>query len=147
MADLRHITIPNSVNFKIGDVVYTFVLCASYIINSDPKFNATGTGIRAGARILGKLESAKEGDTFTLDQADWKLLNEAFEAPAQGYIMPGLGSEDPKTGEFIPARIAGRTWLPYIDAVSDEATKTAPKVEAKQLNGADAKALTEAAQA
>jgi hypothetical protein len=143
MADLRHITIPKSINVRVGNALWSFVRSAEHIINTDPRFNATGAGIRAGARLMAKIEIANEGETAVTDQADWKLLHEGFEAPAAGYIPP-LMAADEKTGQVTPLNIPGRAFISYIDAVSDESTKSPPK-ETKSANGVEAKAPAEQA--
>jgi hypothetical protein len=64
------------------------------------------------------------------------MLNAAFESPAQAYI-PTLGRiVDGKMQELI---VPSRNFVSYLDAVSEEATKTKHEpVEPKSPNGAAA---------
>jgi hypothetical protein len=124
MAELRYLTIPKSVDVVVNSEPWSFVKSACYVVDGHRSFNETGTGVRAGARIIDKLQGRKEGDVVTFDEADWKLLNEAFETPAASYV-PVLEVDGPK-GQKIPWVVSPRTFIPYLDAVTDQATKKLP---------------------
>jgi hypothetical protein len=132
MAELRYLTIPKNVDVVVhlGTTrgAWSFVDSVAHVVDSHPIFNQSGQGIRAGIRILDKLKGRKEGEVVTLDEVDWKLLHEAFETSAAGFIPPltAPGAD----GVFRPMPLGARTFLPYIDAVSDEATKKVPDTHA-----------------
>jgi hypothetical protein len=146
MADLRHVTIPKSIQFMVNRAPWSFYRCVEHVIGSDQRFNSSGAGIRAGIRILGKIEGKPDGHTEPFDQADWKLLHDAMETPSAGWVFP-LGMKNEQTGVEVPLNVPGRTFLSYVDAVSEEATRKPPEKDAKSMNGVDAKPMPEAAQA
>jgi hypothetical protein len=128
MAELRYLTIPKSVDVFVEAVAWAFGKSAEHVVDCHPIFNQSGQGIRAGIRIIDKLKGRKEGEVVTLDEADWKLLHEAFETSAAGFIPP-LTAPGPD-GVYRPMVLGARAFLPYIDAVSDEATKKVPDTHA-----------------
>lgn len=128
MAELRYLTIPKNVDVYINRKPYEFVQCVIYVIDRHPVFSQTASGIRAAARIIGLLDGKKVGDVVVLDQADWSLLNQAFESP---FVAPNETSDlaliPPLVGDGgAKVFIAPRSFVPYLDAVSDEATKKIP---------------------
>lgn len=130
MADLRHIQIPTSVSITINKAQWSFLHCLTHVVDGHPSFNQTGTGVRAAARIMGLIVDKegkflkKEGDVLTLDQADWQMVHVAFETPSSGYV-PGPLTDDNGRLLCVPAR----SFVTYIEAVSDEATKALPKAK------------------
>jgi hypothetical protein len=106
--------------------VWTHVRSIGWVVNTAKQFNDTGQGIRASIRVLAEVEGKDAGDVVELEQDDWRLLHEAFEAPAQGFCPP------------LEQKIPGRMFLTYIDALSDEATKSKPKPKAEATNGVSA---------
>ena len=77
-----------------------------YLINTQEGFNKTGPGIRAGDRILKKLDGARNSEdeekSITIDEPDWTLLKKTSEEPPQGY-------------PFGPTRLL----LSFLDAIND----------------------------
>ena len=147
MAELRYLTIPKNIDVYVARQPYGFVMCAVYVIDRHPIFSQTGAGIRAAARIVGLIDGKKPGDVVVLDEQDWSLVHQAFEAP---YVAP---NETPDVA-FIPplgdekgikVLISPRRFTPYLNAVSDEATKKMPDSHVMQ-NGVPVP-LPEAAQA
>lgn len=139
MAALRYIQIPENLNIVVDEVVWSFVRCLVYVVDTHPSFNQTGSGVRVGARILELFDGKNEKDVVTLDQADWKMLETAFDTPAAGYI-PTINLNH-KDGRKEPYAVPGRAFLRYLDAVSDEATQKMP--QSKTANGVEVKAEVE----
>lgn len=137
MADLRYVKIPASVDVTVGENKWSFFATLCHVVDSHPSFNTTGTGVRAAARIVKLFDGKAVGDVVALDEADWKLLNGAFESPAAGYVPPLQRTLPDKTmQQFV---VPSRAFLPYIEAVSDEQTKKAS--EPKVINGAEEASL------
>jgi len=136
MANLRYILIPASVSVSVNQARWSFLHCFVHVIDRHPSFNQTGTGVRAAARVMALVTDnqgrflKKEGDVITLDQADWQMVQAAFEEPAAGYI-PGPLTDD----AGVPINVPARSFVTYIEAVSDEATKNHPAPTAVPLGG------------
>jgi len=140
MPDIRHITIPNSCSVVVDGAKWSFVRSLIYIGDAHPSC-ASGAALLNYARIRAKFESANEGDTVSLDEADWKIVHGLFQAPTAGYI-PGL-TMALKDGTVKPLDpVPPIVFVPYVQAVSEEATKKVPEV--KSVNGIDGKRLHEA---
>ena len=121
---LRYITIPENANIQIGDTPWSFANCVRHVVDSDPRFNENGVGIRAGVRILAQLQDKNTGDVITLDEGDWKMLHEAMEQPKNGLIPPLSLSKSDGTSE--PLTVPGRMFLQYLDCLRPEATEEKP---------------------
>lgn len=121
MAELRHITLQPDTNIRIDGKRLGHLQVILYILGNDQRFNRDAAGIRAKKRLRKLFEGKKAGEVVTTDEPDWRLLHEAFEHPTSGYFvklaMPG-------TNEAFD--VDGEVFLPYIDAMSDEATKKDP---------------------
>lgn len=135
MPDLRYLKIPKSVAVVVDGEHWSFVRCFTYIGDTHPAF-ASGAGLKDYVRVLAKLESAQEDDVVTLDEADMRLVQTALMSPPNGYI-PELTPNGVANGK--PFRLPPRTFITYVNAVSDDATKNPP--EAKEINGVAAKVL------
>jgi hypothetical protein len=148
MAELRYITIPADVPAEdispIDGEAWSWARCVEYVIHKDSRFNDNGEGIRAGAWILRQLKQVsdgktvwlkKAGDELPIDQPYWRLLHEAMEKPLQHFLdprwrcayLPPVHLPVPQADgsiAHVPAECPpGVTFLSYIDAVSDDATK------------------------
>lgn len=142
MAELRHVQIPKSIEFVVNGEKWTFAKCAAHVFDAHPLFSK-GSGVIAAARILSKIEAAKELEDVALDQSDWKLGHDAFESPATGYIFAlSVKKEDGSTEQVT---IPPRAFISYILAWSDETTRK-PHAQ-KSMNGTEVPALTVAATA
>jgi len=119
----RYITVPENANLVIGEMPWSFVQCVRHVVDTNPQFNETGVGIRAGVRILAQLQDALVGDTVVFDDGDWKLLSNTMEQPKQG-LVPAL-SITKSDGAPEPITIPGRLFLHYLDAL-ENATETKP---------------------
>jgi hypothetical protein len=120
MAELRYLTIPKSIAFVVNGEKWSWLLCLTYVGDMHP-LCAAGAGLRNYARVLMKFEGKKEGDVVALDEADWQLVRDIFESPPAGYIPQNLRDESKELIHLPP-----RVFLSYLEAVSDEATKTKP---------------------
>jgi len=78
-----------------------------YCITHDTRFNSSGAGIRASARMEAVLLADEKGSApwYRFSEGDWKLLCEALESPQP---MPG--------SHAFPVMPARRL-LPMIDAI------------------------------
>jgi hypothetical protein len=121
MAELRHITLQPDTNIRIDGKKLGHLQVILYILANDQRFNRDATGIRAKKRLRKLFDGKKAGDVVTTDEPDWRLLHEAFEHPTNGYFMK---LSMPGTSEAFD--VDGEVFLPYIDAMSDEATKKDP---------------------
>lgn len=129
MGQLRYVTIPEHAQVVLNSEPWSFIQCFTWVMNAHPSFNGNGAGIRASVRLVQAFDGKKPGDVVTLDDADWKLLHEAFESPALGLIPPGLEQTMPD-GSKRAFVVEGRRFMGYLDAVGDEQTKQAPKTAA-----------------
>lgn len=107
----------------IHGVEYNFHTFVEHMINNEPRFNNSGPGIRAGARIEAALKKIDVVSTnghdvasLSLEESDWKLLQESVESPAKGY--PELARMD-ADGKIVASIGIGRFLLPFIDAIRD----------------------------
>lgn len=80
-----------------GTVTFGWFVLA--MLNTDTRFNATGTGIRAAVRIERALT---RGSEIFLEEADWTLLRDVVEAPNCLYPLN-------------PARVL----VPYVEAIAE----------------------------
>jgi hypothetical protein len=126
----RIITIPENIQISIANVgVWSFYISCHHIVDTNTIFNKDGIGIRAGAKILLALENKLPGEEIELSDIEWKLLNEAFEKPEHGYIIPVSIKEtkeelDGTTTDIEKElNIPNRMFLTYIDAVADARIK------------------------
>lgn len=119
--DLRHITLQPDTNIRIDGKRLGHVAIILYILANDRRFNADANGIRSKKRLRSLFKDKKAGDVVTTDEPDWRLLHEAFEHPTAGYFMK---LTMPGSAESFD--VDGEVFLPYIDAMSDEATKKDP---------------------
>ncbi len=127
--ELRYLTIPPDADeIRIGTAALSFRLVAGHVLNNDQRFTRNAKGMRDAIRILGKLEGMKPGELVVLDDADWRMLHDAFEEPTDGYLPP-LTTADP-FGNPTPVKLGPRALLPFVDALSDENTQHAPKTVA-----------------
>jgi hypothetical protein len=124
--ELRYLTIPaDNPEIMIGKAPLSFLMVADHILNNDQRFTRNARGMRDGVRLLGKLEGAKPGDVVVLDDADWRLLRDAFEEPSDGYLPPLTKTDE--RGAVTPFKIGPRVLVPFCDALSDANTKHEPK--------------------
>lgn len=110
------IVVPKAVAIAINGAPYTFIDCICYVMNTHPSFNKTGLGICMADRIEKDLEGAVEGSVVQIGNDEGKVLQAAFESPAEGWC-PTL-EKDGKT-LIIP----GRMFLPYFKAVAGATSK------------------------
>jgi len=105
---MRTIRIPEG-SLNVADVtpgLVDFLWFVRRIIDTDKRFNESGQGIRAAARVeaaLTKIATNEDGErTVFLEEADWVILRDAVESPSGGVypISPG------------------RVLAPYIEAIS-----------------------------
>lgn len=124
MGEKRDITIPEPISIMVAGEAWTFGRTVRHVIDTDPVFNATGPGIRAGARILAALDKSgdKAGEKMSVDEDDRKLLNKSLEEPPAGWI-PQLAVKDKDGNEQPLPKIPGRFFLTYIDATTLENTR------------------------
>jgi hypothetical protein len=115
---MRRLTIPETVNLIILGKPWTFAACVEHVVDNCPKLNATGAGIRSGARIVEACSKLPTGSTVELRDDDWAVLAEAMETPTAGY-HPKLFVQKPDGSAGEPVTIPSRKLLPYIDAVVD----------------------------
>lgn len=95
-----------------GIVAWSFARCAEWLVNTCTRFNQTGPGIRAGARIIDAIGGKAAGEVADFKrEEDLKELSEAFENPDRGYAPP-LEQTPP-----------GRMFVTYMDAVADALKK------------------------
>lgn len=123
MAEDRSVDISISINLNVGGEPWSVGHSIRYIVDSNRQFNETALGIRAGVRILAAVQkAATDKERAVLEEGDYKLLFEAFEKPAVGYV-PSLSQKNAEGLEVPLPPIPGRLFLPIIEAMSDEATK------------------------
>ncbi len=114
---MRYITIPPSVGLQVNGEPWTFTCCVRHVVNSHALFNQSGPGIRASIRVLDAFEKCNEpGKTVELQEEDWRLLQMAMEGSP---LVPDL-ADDAGRKLICP----GRTFITYLEAVSDEATRS-----------------------
>lgn len=102
----------------VGTQLWNFAVCVEHVVNTSPRFNATGQGIRASVRILAAIENKAAGDKASLRKDDLKMLADEMEAPTAGW-MPPLVRTMPD-GTTAPFNVPGRAFAGYLDAVSVE---------------------------
>lgn len=122
---MRYIVIPPPLEQVAA---YTLAQCIGFIVDNDAQFAHPATRIRMGQRILTALET--ERAYLVLKDDDWEALNNAFQSPSAGYgsfrVTRREGDVDVDIG---PARVAPRSFLPFIDAIG-EALNTEPALAA-----------------
>lgn len=114
---MRVITVPESVQFNILGKQWTFATCIEHVIDGAPRFNNSGPGIRAGARIIEAIGEGVPGSNVVLRDDDWKSLSEEMETPVAGYYPPLFVLKADGT-QGASVNVPCRLLLPYIDAVA-----------------------------
>jgi len=122
MADTVKIKIPPVALTISGDdgskLDWTLPRCVQWIVDTHPRFNQTGPGIRQGARIIagfGEDEQAPESGPILRE--DCAALSAAMDEPPAGFHPP-LTAPDGK-----PSNIPARLFIPYLDAVAEALKK------------------------
>lgn len=94
---------------------WMFANSVQWVVDRAPGFNATGPGIRAGARIIDAVAGIEEGGkSKPLSKSDAKALLDALNNPGESGYMPQLTTVDGK-----PVNVPARVFLPYLDAVEN----------------------------
>lgn len=140
MAELRHITIPPAIDLKVRPTekspaaAWTFIHCVTWVVETDKRFNGDGEGARAGQRVIDAMKApqrVRSRDSvlhvFTLDEKDWKRLQEAMEAPDQGWIFPLT-----QPGESVARSAPARLFVSYMEALQDENTRRRPRSDERE---------------
>ncbi len=124
---MRIVHVPSPIQLNVAGKQWTFAACVEHVVDTAPRFNSTGPGIRMGARIIEAFTegSAGIGGDVSLRDEDWKSLSEEMESPTGGY-HPALCALKPDGTAGAPITVPGRLLLPYIDAVAQ--AKHAPSV-------------------
>lgn len=97
----------------VKGVAVTYEVFVRHLCDTDDRFTASASGIRAAVRLEAAIDSAKK--THLCEEGDWALLKASAETPTKGY--PQL-VERTKEGVFVQSHSAGRACLGFIDAIS-----------------------------
>lgn len=121
MAELRYLTIQPDTKIRIDGKFLGHIQVLLYVLQTDRRFHTSNDGIKVKKRLRKLFTDRKAGDVVVLDQPDWQFLRDVFQQPTNGYFLrvsvPGSLEAQDIDGELIE---------PYIDALSDEATKKDP---------------------
>lgn len=87
---------------------FSFRTYVTYLLDSNPVFNESGSGLRASVRI--DTAAKKAGDVMSLADEDWALLREASESPK-------VRDRDGQIVTRYPIH-PSRALLPFLDAIA-----------------------------
>lgn len=116
---MKTFNIPETI--AVQGFAWSLAQCVEHVVDSNPQFNRSRAGTRAGDRIVNAIVGKSAGDEVSLLEEDWKLLDDALSEPANGYC-PTLSKTD-AGGKQSALDLPARHFLRYVNAISPEVSK------------------------